>query len=118
MIMRLRRIHILCPKSEICSLIRKSLPASKYSISCTSTEDINEETISNLEIDKIDCLILDDEINNKISDKLKQKLNKISIVYLPSFDNELHRNKIVKYISEPLKLSELNEAIESVFKLK
>jgi hypothetical protein len=116
--MGLRRIHILCPKSEICSLIRKSLPVSKYSISCTSTEDLNEETINKLDIENLDCLILDDEINNKISDKLKEKLNKTSIVYLPSFENEQHRNKVVKYISEPLKLSELNEAIESIFKIK
>lgn len=116
--MELRRIHILCPKSEICSLIRKTLPESKYSISCTSTEDLNEKTLDNLDIDNIDCLILDNEINLNLSENLKEKFNKVSIVYLPSFNSGSCRNKVVKYIPEPLRLSELHEAIESIFKLK
>jgi two-component SAPR family response regulator len=116
--MKLRRIHILCPKSEICSLIRKTLPESKYSISCTSTEDLNEKTLDNLDIDNIDCLILDNEINLNLSENIKEKFNKVSIVYLPSFNSGSCRNKVVKYIPEPLRLSELQEAIESIFKLK
>jgi hypothetical protein len=116
--MKLRRIHILCPKSEICSLIRKTLPDSKYSITCTSSEDLNENTLDQLDIDNIDCLILDNEINLNLSEKLKEKFNKVSVIYLPSFNSEHYRNKIVKYIPEPLRLSELQEAIESIFKLK
>ncbi|HMS65972.1 MAG TPA: hypothetical protein PKD83_12055 [Ignavibacteria bacterium] len=99
-------------------MIRKSLSDSKYSVSCTSTENLNEETLNNLNLDSIDCLIMDDEINCKISDKLREKLNSVSTVYLPSLENEKCRDKVVKYISEPLKLSELNEAIESIFKSK
>lgn len=116
--MKLRRIHILCPKSEICSLIRKALPDTKYSISCTSSEELNEKTLDNIDIDNIDCLILDNEINLNLSDNLREKFNKVSVIYLPSFDSANCRNKVVKYIPEPLRLSELQEAIESIFKLK
>lgn len=116
--MKLRRIHILCPKSEICSLIRKTLPDSKYSISCTSKEDLNEYTLNEIDIDNIDCLILDNEINLNLSEVLKEKFSKVSIIYLPSFDSANFKNKVVKYIPEPLRLSELQEAIESIFKLK
>ncbi len=116
--MKLRRIHILCPKSEICSLIRKTLPDTKYSITCTSSEDLNENTLEKLDIDNVDCLILDNEIDLNISEKIKEKINKVSIIYLPSFNSGDNRNKVVKYIPEPLRLSELQEAIESIFKLK
>ena len=116
--MKLKRIHILCPKSEICSLIRKTLPDSKYKITCTPNEDLNEDSLDKIDIENIDCLILDNEINSNLSEHLKEKFNTVSVIYLPSFETTISKSKVVKYIPEPLRLSELHEAIDSIFKLE
>lgn len=113
--MEQRRIHILCLKPEICSLIKKGLNASDYNVSCSKGEDINEELIVKFE-EKIDCLILDKDIDSGLRDKIKSKFKSIAIICLPSLDSENNNKSDVKNMSEPLRLSELADYINSIFK--
>lgn len=113
--MEQRRIHILCLKPEICSLIKKGLNDYNYNVSCSKGEDINEELIANFN-EKIDCLILDKDINISLREKIKSKFENIAIICLPSLDSENNIKSDVKNMSEPLKLSELAEYINSIFK--
>ena len=108
----------MCSKSEICSLIRKILPESKYQVTCSSSEDLNNDFLEKLDTNNFDCLILDKDINRNLPEELTEKFSKVSILYLPSFESGTSENKIIKYIPEPLRLSELHDAIEGVFKLK
>ena len=76
-------IHIISLKCEICSLIKKTLDAEKYTIRCILAEDIDENYISG--IDKsIDCLILDKDIDEEVSRRIKEKLSGTPIICLPS----------------------------------
>ena len=110
-----RRIHILCLKPEICSLIKKGLNEN-YRVSCSKGDEINEELISNFE-EKIDCLILDKDIDLNLREKIKTKFENIAIICLPSLDSENNNNRSgVKNMSEPLRLSELADYINSIFK--
>ena len=113
--MERRRIHILCLKPEICSLIKKGLNFSDYSVSCSQGEDINEESILKLN-KKIDCLILDKDIDAGLREKIKSKFENIAIICLPSLDSENNNKSGVKNMSEPLRLSELADYINSIFK--
>ncbi len=106
-------VHILSLKSEICSLIRKTLGSERYNISCTSGEDINDLFISDFN-SQIDCLVLDKDIDQKLTKKIKQKFNTIPIICLPSLGSEANESKDAKYMSEPFKLSELKSAIEEI----
>lgn len=116
--MEQRRIHILCLKPEICSLIKKTLMNSGYNVTCSNGEN-PDEFVSLHSDEKIECLILDSGIDKIIKDKAKEKFVNASIICLPSLesDNGGNGNRI-KNISEPLKLSELAEAVESVFNNK
>lgn len=115
--MNTKRIHILCLKSEICSLIKKSLNNPAYSVTCTKSEDINDEFVRSFN-EPIDCLILDKDIEVNLRDKIKKKFENISIVCLPSLDSENNNKAGVKNMSEPLKLSELSKYIDSIFQIK
>jgi len=106
-------VHILSLKPEICSLIRKTLDKERYSISCTSGEEINEKFLNSFEM-HIDCLILDKDINGNLSAKIKTKFSSIPIICLPSLGAEVKEAKDVKYMSEPFKLSELKKAVEEI----
>lgn len=107
----------MCLKQEICSLIKKGLPDSLYSVTCTRGEDINDEVINNFN-EQIDCLILDKDIDVKLREKIKNKFDGISIVCLPSLDSDNNNKTGVKNMSEPLKLSELSNYINSIFQTK
>lgn len=112
-----RRIHILCLKPEICALIKKSLTDTKYNVTCTRSEDINYDFVKNFS-DRIDCLILDKDIDFELREKIKEKYQDISIVCLPSLDSENGNKSNVKNMSEPFKLSELSVYINSIFQTK
>lgn len=106
-------VHILSIKSEICSLIRKTLDSERYNITCTSGENINQSFISGFS-NEIDCLILDKDIDAELTKKIKEKFNNIPIICLPSLGAENKESSDVKYMSEPFKLSELKKAIEEI----
>lgn len=106
-------VHILSLKPEICSLIRKTLDSDRYILSCTSGEEINEKFLSGFDR-KIDCLILDKEINQELTKKIKEKFSEIPIICLPSLGSETNVSNGLKYMSEPFKLSELKKAVEEI----
>lgn len=113
-----RRIHILCIKPEICSLIKKTLMNSGYSVTCSSGEN-PDDFVSGKSNEMIECLIMDSGINKMIREKAKEIFINASIICLPSLESDGGNNgNGIKNISEPLKLSELAAAVESIFKNK
>ena len=110
-------LHIFSLKSEICSLIRKTLDPGRYIITCTRGEDIDETFIENFQ-KKIDCLVLDKDIDERLTTKIKQKFCNTPIICLPSLGSEFDEAKGVKYMSEPFKLSELKKAVEEITEFK
>lgn len=106
-------LHIFSLKSEICSLIRKTLDLERYNITCTRGEDINEKFIAEFNRE-IDCLILDKDIDPELATKIKKKFNKIPIICLPSLGSEFNETDGEKCMSEPFKLSELKKAVEEI----
>lgn len=113
--MERRRIHILCLKSEICSLIKKTLTLSGYEVTCSGGDEINQNTIEEIN-EMTECLIIDTDIDYRIREMAKEKFGEKSIICLPSLESESISGAGTKRISEPLKLSELSEAVKSVFK--
>lgn len=101
-------------KPDICSLIQKVFSSSKYEIICTPAVNVNEKYLSNTHI-KMDCIILDIDIDNEIKNKIKKKFTGVPVICLPSLDSELTKDSDVKYISEPLKLSELRKTLDEIF---
>jgi len=111
------KIHIVCKKSEICSLIKKALSRDNYIVSCTHGRDIEKSLIQEIPLN-VDCLIMDKDVEIVCKEEFEKKIKDVSIVYLPSLQSDSNINMGIKYISEPLKLSELTKAVESIFKFK
>lgn len=112
------RVHIFSLKSEICSLVKKTLLSEGYDITCSKAEEIDDNLIENFDMN-IDCLILDKDINDELRNKIKEKFKGISIICLPSLTEETSSVKnaggsSVTYMSEPFRLSELKKVIEEI----
>jgi hypothetical protein len=101
-------------KSEICSLIKKVFSATQYEISCTPAAAVNEKYLDNTHL-KMDCIILDIDLDKGIKNRIKKKFTGIPVICLPSLDSESIKDTDVKYISEPLKLSELRKTLDEIF---
>ena len=106
-------IHIFCQKSEICSLIKKKLGADGYSVECTNVAEADENFIESFE-KKIDCIILDKDIDKKFREKVRVKYPDTPVICLPSLDSDIAVKSGFTYISEPLKLSELSDTITEI----
>lgn len=106
-------IHIISLKCEICSLIKKTLQSERYSISCILAEDIDENYIERID-NSIDCLILDKDVDESVSRRIKEKLSGTPIICLPSLGNDYQEGSGVKYMTEPFKLSELKNAVDEI----
>lgn len=111
-----RRIHIICGKPEIGILIKKALAATDFIISCDSGESLNEGSITGFQ-ENVDCLIIDKIVNPGIVKKAKEIFNKSYVIYLPSLEPSGDSFDDFKNISAPLRLSELSEKLEDLFKV-
>ena len=111
------KIHIFCLKADICSLIKKTFSESKYYITCSPARSVNDEFLSEFR-KRFDAIIIDTDMDIRLKDKIKKKFHGIPIICLPSLESELVPESDIKYISEPLKLSELANTLEDIFKDK
>jgi hypothetical protein len=109
------KIHIFCLKPDICSLIKKTFDQTNYYITCSPARSVNDRFLRGIS-KHFDCVIIDNDIEPGIKAKIKKRFQGIPIICLPSLDSELVRESDIKYISEPLKLSELATTLEDIFK--
>jgi hypothetical protein len=108
------KVHIFCIKPEICNLITKMFNTSRYEISCSPAQQVSDKFLKQFH-SKLDCIILDVDIEKEIKDKIKLVFQGIPVICLPSLDFEGIKENDVKYISEPLKLSELRKTLDEIF---
>jgi DNA-binding response OmpR family regulator len=108
------KVHIFCLKPDICNLIKKFLSQSKYYITCTPAKSVDNEFLGTFK-ERFDCVILDIDIDNAIKEKVKQRFQKVPIICLPSLEADVAYDSGIKYISEPLKLSELVKTLDELF---
>lgn len=107
------KIHILSLKCEICSLVKKTLKDKGYEVTCNGGDEITEEFINNFDLEP-DCLILDKDIQENLKMKIRDKLKNVYIVCLPSLNSDSLSDNKVRYMTEPLKLSELRAVLEEI----
>ena len=87
---------------------------------------INEDIVSDPSMDnldslvgKLDCIILDKDIDSTAKQKIVEKFNKTDIICLPSLnESEILPYGNVKHISEPFRLSELEEVLLELYNKK
>lgn len=108
------KVHIFCIKAEICSLIKKMFNMTRYEISCSSVINISDDFLKKFNLN-MDCIILDMAIDKELKDMIKLNFKGIPVICLPSLDFEGTKENDVKYISEPLRLSELRNTLDEIF---
>lgn len=111
------KVHIFCIKPEICKLIKKVFSTSRYEISCSPSHQVSSEYLKRFH-HNMDCIILDIDIEKETKDKIKEYFKGIPVICLPSLNSEGIQEGDVKYISEPLKLSELRKTLDEIFEAK
>lgn len=109
------KVHIFCLKPEICQLIKKTLAMSKYEVSCTLASQVYDQNFKSFS-EKPDCIILDKDMNSSLINIIKLKFPYTPFIYLPSLETDVQEESNVKFISEPLRPSELSEALDEIFK--
>lgn len=114
-----KKIHIICADKFLSILIQKKLELQGFSVSFSDESDLTEEKIINLK-DDIDCFIIDSGMDEYLFIKLKMRFKNSSYIFLPSIEKTEKSEKItgIENISEPLRLSELFQTLDSVFKKK
>jgi hypothetical protein len=108
------KVHIFCLKAEICSLIKKMFNMTRYEISCSPALKVSDDFLKKFHAN-MDCIILDMDIDKETKDMIKQNFGRIPVICLPSLDFEGIKDNDVKYISEPLRLSELRKTLDEIF---
>lgn len=108
------KVHIFCLKAEICSLIKKMFNKSRYEISCSPALKISNDYLKRFH-SNTDCIIMDMDIEKELKDMIKFHFRGIPVICLPSLDFEGIKDNDVKYISEPLRLSELRKTLDEIF---
>lgn len=107
-------IHLFCFKESMCSLIKKYLGNEDYKITCINDNSYNEKQLSK-KSDDVDCIIIDNNLDEKMKNFLKQKFSYLPIICLPALDKNICVDNGVKYIHEPLRLSELGKVLNEIF---
>ncbi|RPI18489.1 MAG: hypothetical protein EHM58_05390 [Ignavibacteriae bacterium] len=108
------KVLIFCLKPPICNLIKKTFTLSNYLVSCCHAYKVDEQIFDELGYD-YDCIIMDVDISKDTKDMIKNRFIGIPMICLPSLDSEKNEDKGVKYISEPLRLSELVKTLDEIF---
>ena len=108
------KVHIFCLKTEICSLIKKMFNMTRYEISCSPAIKISDDYLKSFH-SNMDCIIMDMDIEKELKDMIKLNFRGIPVICLPSLDFEGIKDNDVKYISEPLRLSELRKTLDEIF---
>lgn len=104
---------MFCLKPDICRLIKKTMTNPRYEITCTSAETLTEQIFADL-TQKFDCIIIDRGITSQFREKIRLKYHDTPVICLPSLDTDMSSESGVKYIDEPLRLSELVKALDEV----
>jgi DNA-binding response OmpR family regulator len=107
-------IHVFSPKHNICSLIKKFLENDRYKISCTNTGEINEN-LPFKNYGEVDCVIIDRSLEIKSKENLKNHFKGIPMICLPSLNEDISIDTGIKYINEPLRMSELGRMLNEIF---
>ena len=108
-----RIIHIICIDDSICQMIHKTLRSKGYDVSISDGNKLSVQNINELSHD-IDCFVIDSGIDECLFSNLKLRFG-----FLPSLNKDSKKiNGDYSNISEPLKLSELFQTLDSVFKEK
>jgi hypothetical protein len=108
-------IHLFSPKPDLNLLIKKFLEGNKYNISCTNTEEINENILSLNSTNKFDCIIIDKSIEKNLKDKIKKNFKGTPMICLPSLIEDNNTEVDIRYIDEPFRLSELGKMLNEIF---
>jgi hypothetical protein len=114
------KVHIFCGTTNLCRLLSKLCTKDAFSFCCT---DIKEKNISNI-FNRInyapDCIIIDKDIDEDLKDEIIIKYSYIKIILLPSLNvgEQKKYSKNIIQISEPFKLSELEEVLKEIYHSK
>lgn len=108
------KVHIFCIKPDICSLIKKVFSTTQYEVLCTPAVNVNEKYLAGTHFN-MDCIILDIDIDSETKNMIKKRFSGIPVICLPSLDSDSIAESNVKYMSEPLKLSELRKTLDEIF---
>jgi hypothetical protein len=114
------KVHIFCGTTNLCRLMSKLCTKDSFSFCYSEIKDINSGNIFDDINYKPDCIIIDKDIDEELKEKVIKKFSLTKIVLLPSL-NEVEQKKYSGYvsqISEPFKLSELEEVLKEIYHSK
>ena len=105
------KVEVFCEKSDMNGLIRKVFSGCDYDLHFNDSAYLNIKTLSSLD-PSCDIIIADKSIEKGLHEIIRKKFPDVPVICLPGLETEEECASNVKYISEPLKLSELKKVVE------
>jgi len=105
------RVEIFCEKPDMYGLIKKVFNGKDYDLHFNDSAYLNVETLSLLD-PSCDIIIADKSIEKGLHKTIRKKFPDVPVICLPGLEADEECESNVKYISEPLKLSELKKVVD------
>jgi hypothetical protein len=105
------KVEIFCDKPTLGELIKKAFSSLNYQLHFNFYKKLDFETLALLD-PFCDIIIADKCIEKELHEVIKVRFPNVPVICLPALEAESGSDENIKYISEPLKLSELKKVVE------
>lgn len=107
------KVEVFCEKPDISELIGKAFTKNEYDLHFYISKKLDFEGLALLD-PFCDLIIADRCVEKELHDVIKVRFPGVPVICLPALEVEENVEENVKYISEPLKLSELKKAVDEI----
>lgn len=105
------KVEVFCEKPDLYGLIKKVFSGFDYDLHFNDSAYLNVKTLSLIDPD-CDIIIADKSIEKGLHNFIRKRFPDVPVICLPGLETGDDCNSNVKYISEPLRLSELKKVVE------
>jgi len=107
------KVDVFCEKPDLGDLIKKAFTKDEYELHLYISKKLDFEGLALLD-PFCDLIIADKSVEKELHEVIKVRFPKVPVICLPGLESGSDVEENVKYISEPLKLSELKKAVDDI----
>ena len=107
------KVEVFCEKPDLSDLIKKAFTKNEYELHFYISKKLDFEGLALLD-PFCDLIIADKCVEKELHDVIKVRFPGVPVICLPALEAENGIDDNVRYISEPLKLSELKKAVDEI----
>lgn len=107
------KVEVFCEKPDLAELIKKAFVKDEYDVRFFISKKLDFDGLALLD-PFCDLIIADKCVEKELHETIRVRFPGVPVICLPALEAEGDVEDNVKYISEPLKLSELKKAVDEI----